>query len=91
MVQDLLDKYRFSEPLHVTRPTLPELDRYLTKLAETWRTRRLTNQGPLHDELERNLAQHLGVEHLSLTCNGTVALQFALRTLDIDGGEVITK
>lgn len=89
-VQDLLDKYRFSEPLHVTRPTLPELDRYTAKLVEIWRTRRLTNQGPVHDALERNLARHLGVEHLSLTCNGTVALQFALRTLDIDGGEVIT-
>src|SRR5207302_7982323 len=44
----------------------------------------------LHRELEERLRRHLGVEHLSLFCNGATALLVALQALGIDSGEVIT-
>jgi len=60
------------------------------KLLEgVWDRRILSNGGPLHEQLERELARHLQVEHLSLFANGTLALLIALKALRLQG-EVIT-
>lgn len=74
----------------VTRPTLPDLEEFGKQLEEIWASRWLTNDGPFHKELEHRLAERLGVENLSLFCNGTIALLVALQTLRINSGEVIT-
>lgn len=49
----------------------------------------LTNGGPFHRELEQALCDYLGVEHISLLANGTIALMIAMRSLSLSG-EVIT-
>ncbi len=49
----------------------------------------LTNCGPLHAELELSLARDLGLDHLVLFANGTIAIMAALKALDVTG-EVIT-
>ena len=54
-----------------------------------WERRVLTNGGPLHQQLEAELTAYLGVDHLSLFTNATVALITALQALEIRG-EVIT-
>lgn len=86
----LLGRYRLPEPVTVTRPTMPNLSDYGALLEGIWSRRWLTNDGELHRELETKLAAHLGVEHLSLFCNGAIALLVALQALRINGGEVIT-
>ena len=83
-------RYRFTDPVYVTRPYLPSLPEYHVLLEEIWQRRWLTNAGVMHEQLERRLAEYLGVEHLSLFCNGTIALVVALHALDIHEGEVIT-
>jgi len=75
--------------LYVARPALPALEKLLPYLEEIWESRVLTNGGPLHQRLEAELADHLGVPHLALFCNGTIALVTALQALRITG-EVIT-
>lgn len=87
---DILREYKFSEPIHVTRPILPSLDSYTDQLREVWDSRWITNDGVLHKRLEKNLENYLGVDHLNLFCNGTIALLVALQALDIREGEVIT-
>lgn len=87
---DVLREYAFSEPIHVTRPVLSSLDDYTDKLREVWDSRWITNDGVLHQRLEKNLEKYLGVDHLNLFCNGTIALLVALQALDIREGEVIT-
>ncbi|MFA7604328.1 MAG: DegT/DnrJ/EryC1/StrS family aminotransferase [Novosphingobium sp.] len=77
------------KPLYVTRPYLPPLAEVLPSLESIWERRVLTNAGPYHQEFERELASFLGVPHISLVTNGTVALSLALEALDIQG-EVIT-
>jgi dTDP-4-amino-4,6-dideoxy-D-glucose transaminase len=74
---------------YVTRPFLPPLEEFLPYLEEIWETRWLTNAGPFHERLERELAAYLGVEHLALFTNGTIALVTALQALRVTG-EVIT-
>ncbi|WP_404481537.1 DegT/DnrJ/EryC1/StrS family aminotransferase [Novosphingobium sp. BL-52-GroH] len=76
-------------PTPVTQPFMPPLGEYLPYLETIWSNRWLTNSGPYHQELERALEQHLGVEHISLMSNGTVALWTALQALKVSG-EVIT-
>jgi dTDP-4-amino-4,6-dideoxygalactose transaminase len=89
-LQPLVLRHRFDRPIYVTRPTLPDLADFRRRLEPVWASAWLTNDGALHDELRSALIDHLGVEHLSLCCNGTLALLLALHAAGIDGGEVIT-
>jgi dTDP-4-amino-4,6-dideoxygalactose transaminase len=89
-IESIARGFRFEEPVYVTRPFLPPLDDYTRLLEGIWERRWLTNAGQLHEELEARLADYLGVEHLSLFCNGTIALMVALHALDVHEGEVIT-
>ncbi|WP_026320826.1 DegT/DnrJ/EryC1/StrS family aminotransferase [Arhodomonas aquaeolei] len=77
------------EPLFVTRPQLPPLEEVMPYLEEIWRTHQLTNKGPFHEQLEAALCDYLGVEHISLFANGTLALVTAMQALRLTG-EVIT-
>jgi len=77
------------QPIYVTRPALPPLEEYLGYLERIWESRILTNNGPFHQEFEKELADYLGVKYLSLFANGTLALVTALQALQITG-EVIT-
>jgi dTDP-4-amino-4,6-dideoxygalactose transaminase len=87
---ELVRRHRLERPVPVTRPTLPAREDYQRKLERVWETRWLTNEGELVQELTRALADYLGVEHVSLCCNGTVALLIALQAFRITSGEVIT-
>jgi len=73
----------------VTRPDLPPLGEFVEYLEVIWRRRWLTNNGLFHQQLEQALADYLGVKHVSLFSNGTLALMVALQVLRISG-EVIT-
>ncbi|HDR9100005.1 TPA: DegT/DnrJ/EryC1/StrS family aminotransferase [Burkholderia vietnamiensis] len=77
------------ENIYVTQPHLPPLDEFLPYLQQIWNSRVLTNGGPFHQQFERTLCEYLGVPHLSLFANGTLALVTALQALRITG-EVIT-
>lgn len=90
LLDRLIQDYKFLEPVLVTRPTMPSLEDYSEKLRGVWDRRWLTNDGELLKELEARLAEYLGVEHLTLFCNGTIALLVALQALRINSGEVIT-
>ncbi len=78
-----------SRPITVTQPFLPPLEEFQPYLEQIWQNKWLTNAGPFHQQLEDELARYLGVEHLALFSNGTIALVTALQALRITG-EVIT-
>lgn len=73
----------------VTKPYLPPLEEFIPYLRKIWESKVLTNGGPFHQQLEQELCDYLGVGHLSLFTNGTIALVTALQALRISG-EVIT-
>ncbi|EII8727132.1 dTDP-4-amino-4,6-dideoxy-D-glucose aminotransferase VioA [Escherichia coli] len=73
----------------VTQPSLPELAEFMPYLEKIWKNKWLTNNGPFHQELEEKLCEFLGVQHISLFNNATIALITALQALRITG-EVIT-
>lgn len=76
-------------PIYVTQPVLPPLEEFIPYLEKIWGSKWLTNAGPFHEQLEKELCKYLGVEHIALFTNGTIALITALQALRITG-EVIT-
>jgi dTDP-4-amino-4,6-dideoxygalactose transaminase len=75
--------------IYVTKASLPPLEEFIPYLEKIWASKWLTNAGPFHEQLEKELSQFLGVEHIALFTNGTIALITALQALRITG-EVIT-
>jgi dTDP-4-amino-4,6-dideoxygalactose transaminase len=77
------------KPIFVTQPYLPDLKEFYPYLEAIWESKNLTNGGVFHQQLEAELCDYLGVKHVSLFSNGTLALIVALQALGISG-EVIT-
>ncbi|MBN9404818.1 MAG: DegT/DnrJ/EryC1/StrS family aminotransferase [Burkholderiales bacterium] len=78
-----------SKPIFVTQPYVPPLEDFIPYLEKIWDSKILTNGGPFHQQLEQALCDYLGVNHLALFSNGTLALVTALQALRVTG-EVIT-
>jgi len=82
-------KNKNKDKILVTEPALPELQEFIPYLEELWKSKWLTNNGKFHQQLEKEMSDFLGVKHVALFANGTLALLTALQVLRITG-EVIT-
>lgn len=78
------------DPIHVTRAFLPPKEEYLYWLDKAYASHVLTNNGPIHKELEETLRSRFEVPYLRLMANGTLAIQLALRALDVKGKVITT-
>jgi dTDP-4-amino-4,6-dideoxygalactose transaminase len=78
----------FPEKLHVGRPNLGDRQRLLDRINDILDRRWLTNRGVYVQELEHKIAEMVGVKHCIAMCNGTVALEIAIRAAGL-AGEVI--
>ena len=74
----------------VTKPFLPPKEMYEEYLDDIWKRQWLTNMGPLANELEIQLKEYLSVRHLLFVTNGTVALQLAIKALDLKGEIIVS-
>ena len=79
----------FAAPLHVGRPIIRDQARFSELVEGVLERRWLTNDGPLVRELEERVAAHVGVRHCVATCNGTVALEIAIRALGLTGEVIV--
>ena len=75
--------------INVTKPFLPDMAEYTQYLAGIWERNWLTNNGPLVNDLEIKLKNYLNIDHLLFLTNGTIALQIAIKALELKG-EIIT-
>lgn len=75
--------------INVVKSFLPPMETYTEYLKGIWERGHLTNHGPLVNELEEKLKEYLGVKHLFFVNNGTIAIQIAIRALELKG-EIIT-
>ena len=79
----------FAQELHVGRPNIGDRQRLLARINDLLDRRWLTNNGPFVQELEQRIADLLGVKHCIATCNGTVALEIAVRALGLTGEAIV--
>ncbi len=78
-----------NKEVFVTKAYLPPFDEYANEIRDIWDTHWLTNMGKKHNELENELCKVLGVNNISLFCNGHMALELTIQAFGITG-EVIT-
>lgn len=79
----------FAEPLHVGRPNIGSEAEFMRLAADMFERHWLSNNGPLVQEFERRLAAYLGVKNVIAMCNGTIALEIAIRALGLTGEVII--
>lgn len=73
----------------VTRPYLPPKEEYISMIDRIWENEWLTNKGPLHNEFAKGLEKYLDASNINLVVNGHMALDIAIKSLELKG-EVIT-
>ena len=75
----------------VTRSSMPSFEEYCEEIKELWYTHWLTNMGPKHKQLQKELEEYFDIPHVALYTNGHLALENAITALNLPkGGEVIT-
>lgn len=79
----------FSQPLHVGRPNIGNRDAFLERMGKILENQWLTNNGPMVQEFEHRIAERLGVKHCVAMCNGTIALEIAIRALGLTGEVIV--
>lgn len=80
---------RFAEPLHVGRPNIPDIERVLGRFRDVLNRRWLTNDGPMVREFEHRICEFVGVKHCIAMCNATIALEIAIRALELKGEVIV--
>ncbi len=73
----------------VTKPFFPPIDEYQKIVQGIWQREWITNHGPLVNELELKIKGYLNIPHFLFLSNGTIALQIAIKALELQG-EIIT-
>ena len=79
----------FLKPLHVGRPNIGNRQDFLGRVEAILDERWFSNNGPMVREFESRVAAYLGVKHCIAMCNGTVALEIAIRALELRGEVII--
>lgn len=79
----------FTEPLHVGRPNIGSRERILGRINRILDQRWLTNNGPMVQEFEKRVADYAGAKHCIAMCNGTVALEIAIRATNMTGEVIV--
>ncbi|HEV2681311.1 MAG TPA: DegT/DnrJ/EryC1/StrS family aminotransferase [Rhodanobacter sp.] len=79
----------FDEPLHVGRPNVGSRETFMRLAGEMFDRQWLSNNGPLVQEFEQRVATYLGVKHCVAMCNGTIALEIAIRALGLTGEVIV--
>lgn len=73
-----------------TKPYFPSKEKFQSYIDEIWESGWLTNNGPMVQNLEKNLAQFLEIPNLSFLNNGTIAIQIAMKALEVKGDVITT-
>lgn len=79
----------FDQTIHVGRPNIGDREAFLQLAGEMFDRRWLSNNGPLAQQFEQRIADFLGVRHCVAMCNGTIALEIAIRALGLEGEVIV--
>ena len=86
-VETLLFRRDLAKPILLSTPHIGDAE--LEFVAEAFRTNWIAPLGPNVDAFERELADHIGVDHAAALSSGTAAIHLALRILDVGPGDEV--
>ncbi len=61
-----------NKQITVTSPLLPPLEAFIPYLEKIWEAKWITNNGQFHQQLEKRLADYLGIQYISVFTNDTL-------------------
>jgi dTDP-4-amino-4,6-dideoxygalactose transaminase len=79
----------FDSVRHIGRPNIGDRGRLLERINDLLDRRWLTNAGQYVQEFEQRLAAFMGVKHCVAMCNGTIALEIAIRAAGLTGEVIV--
>jgi dTDP-4-amino-4,6-dideoxygalactose transaminase len=79
----------FAETIHVGRPAIGDRELFLRYTEEILDRQWFTNNGPLVQELEKRIADYHDVGNCIAMCSGSIALEIAIRALQLEGEVII--
>lgn len=79
----------FRDSVHVGRPNVGDRELFLSRVGDMLDRRWLTNDGPLVREFEERVRELIGAKHCVAMCNATVALEIAIRALELTGEVIV--
>lgn len=79
----------FEHALHVGRPNIGDEGAFIQYVEQIFESRWLSNNGPLVQELEQRIADYHHIEHCVAMCNGTIALEIAIRALELTSEVIV--
>lgn len=79
----------FEEKLFVGRPNIGDADKVMLRIKQALDSRWLSNNGPMVQEFEDRIAKLIGAKHCIAMCNATIALEIAIRALDLSGEVIV--
>lgn len=79
----------FEEKLYVGRPNIGNRESFMSRINDIFDRRWFTNNGQYVQELERKLADFIGVKHCIAMCNATIALEIVIRGLGLTGEVIV--
>lgn len=80
---------KVNDAIHVGRPNIGSREVFLQLVADIFDRRWLSNNGPLVQHFEQRVADYLGVRNCIAICNGTIALEIAIRALKLSGEVIV--
>lgn len=75
--------YKNNKSIYISKPFLPPIEEYQQMIVGIWERNYLTNDGPLVKDFEKKIKNYLNSPELAFVSNGTVALQLAIKALEI--------
>ncbi len=79
-----------NDKILVTRSSMPGLDEYINEIKDVWDSRWLTNMGPKHEQLKKELRDYLKVDNIELLVNGHMALEMTIQAMCLKGSIITT-
>lgn len=79
----------FAAPLHVGKPNVGSRATFTRLAGEMFDRCWFSNNGPLVQAFEQRVASYLGVSHCIAMCNGTIALEIAIRAMGMTGEVIV--
>lgn len=83
-------KENVDDKILVTRSSMPDIDEYMNEIRPMWDSHWLTNMGPKHELLKKELSEYLGVENIELLVNGHLALEMTMQAMGLKGDVITT-
>jgi dTDP-4-amino-4,6-dideoxygalactose transaminase len=79
----------FKSPLYVGRPNIGNREKFNDRVNEIFDTRWLSNNGPMVQNFESEIAKFIGIKHCVSVCNATIGMELVANAMELKGSVIV--